>query len=592
MKIRTAKVAVLLAAWLAVLALGRAAFADEAVSSERRLPKNVLAYVSLRNITDFKAQWARSLFGQLERDEALVEFRAEIEKQFAESSRQLEDQLGLSLAELLSIPHGEISAAAVVGQGGKISAVVFLDFGEREEAIQKLLVKASDAFENDGAKRNEEEIEDTKVIVFQKAADEGDQKLQDSAAYFLKDSFLVLGTDQAVLKNVLTRWDGKHDRVLAENDVYRYIVDKCRDENADALPQLVWFVDPVAIVQTAVSNPQQGFAQMAMVAGVIPALGFDKFRGLGGTFDLAHGDYDMVSRTLVYLDRPAKGVVNLVQFDPAAQAPPKWLSSEWMGFTSINWNIAKAYTAAEGLYDMFESPGAMAQTIQSLADNDHFGGIHLKKDVLDQLTGVVHYVRDDSGEKAGSTEGFLFAAELKNVNAFRATLARLARLPGLKIEEREFQGETLYELSMGAAGGDEEEDAGDAKPPARFGIAVAEKHLMVASDVRLVERVLRGVGDRETLADSAPFKRVARRFPDQTSMVSFSRQDVQFKQIYELLQAGRAGMLADSPLATFDFSKLPDLDSLKKYMPASGGYMERDERGLKFTTFSLRNEAN
>jgi hypothetical protein len=428
--------------------------------------------------------------------------------------------------------------------------------------------------------------------VFQKTPAEGDQKPEDAAAYFLKDSVLVVGTDQAVLKTVLTRWDGKHERVLAENDVYRYIVDKCRDENADALPQLVWFVDPVAIVQGAVANPQQGFAQMAMVAGVIPALGFDKFRGMGGTFDLAHGDFDMVSRTLVYLDRPAKGVVNLVQFDPAAQAPPKWLSSEWMGYTSINWNIAKAYTAAEGLYDMFQSPGALAQTIQSLAENEHLGGIHLKKDVLDQLTGTIHWARDDWGEKAGSTEGFLVAAELKNVAAFRATLSKLARLPGLKVDEREFQGETLYELSIGLGGGDEDDDGGDAGTPSRYGIAVAEKHLMVASDVRLLERVMRGIGDRETLADSASFKRVARRFPDQTSMVSFSRQDVQFKQIYELLQAGRAGLLADSPLATFDFSKLPDLDSLKKYMPASGGYMERDERGLKFTSFSLRNEAN
>ena len=61
MRIRTAKVAVLLAAWLAVLAVGRAAFADEAVSSERRLPKNVLAYVSLRNISDFKAQWQQTV---------------------------------------------------------------------------------------------------------------------------------------------------------------------------------------------------------------------------------------------------------------------------------------------------------------------------------------------------------------------------------------------------------------------------------------------------------------------------------------------------------------------------------------------------
>src|SRR5262245_40379571 len=129
MKIRTAKMTVVLAVWLAVGVCGRTGFAEEAVSSEKRLPKNVLAYVSVRNITDLKAQWAKSLFGQLERDEALGDFRAEIEKQFAESSRQIEEQLGLSMADLLAIPHAEIAAAAVVGQGGKISAVLFLDFG-------------------------------------------------------------------------------------------------------------------------------------------------------------------------------------------------------------------------------------------------------------------------------------------------------------------------------------------------------------------------------------------------------------------------------------------------------------------------------
>ena len=42
----------------------------------------------------------------------------------------------------------------------------------------------------------------------------------------VKDSSLVLGTNSAALKQVLSRWDGKHDRVLAENEVYRYIVDR------------------------------------------------------------------------------------------------------------------------------------------------------------------------------------------------------------------------------------------------------------------------------------------------------------------------------------------------------------------------------
>jgi hypothetical protein len=593
MKTRTGKVAVVLAVWFALGAGGRAAFADEPIPSEKRIPKNVLAYVSLRNVTEFKAQWPKTLFGQLERDESLADFRAEVERQFADAAKTIEDQLGMTFSDLLAIPHGEIAAAVMLGQGGKYSAVAFLGFGDREEAVQKLLTKATEAFENDGAKRNEEEVEETKVVVFQKTNEEGDQKPQDAGAWFVKDSFLVVGTDLGALKNVLTRWDGKHERVLAENDVYRYIVDKCRDENADQLPLLTWFVDPVAMVQSAAANPQQGLGQMAMVIGMIPALGFDKFRGVGGTFDLGHGEFDTVSRTLVYLDRPAKGVINLVQFDAGAQAPPKWLSSDWAGYTSVNWNVAKAYSAAEGLIDMFQSPGATAQLLQKLADDEHSGGIHLKKDVLDQLTGTIHIAEDDGGGKEDAEGGFLVAAELKNVAAFRATLAKLAHIPGLKINEREFQGETLYEIAIG--GGDDDEEGGDGGQPTRFGYAVAEKHLMVASDVRLLERVMRGIGDRETLADSAAFKRIARKFPDQTASISFSRQDTQFKRIYEALRTGQAeqaGALAGAAFVPFDFSKLPNFDVLKKYLPASGGFMENIERGLKITSFSLRNDAD
>ncbi|MGE5194392.1 MAG: hypothetical protein ACM3U2_18035 [Deltaproteobacteria bacterium] len=593
MKTRTGKVSVVLAVWFAVAASGQAVIADEPIPCEKRLPKSVLAYVSLRNVADFKTQWSKTLFGQLERDDALADFRAEVERQFADAAKTLEDNLGMSFSDLLAIPHGEIAAAAMLGQGGRISAVAFLDFGDREEAMQKLLAKAAEALENDGAKRSEEEVEETKVVVFQRANEEGDQKPRDAGAWFLKDSFLVLGTDLAALKNVLTRWDGKQERVLAENDVFRYVVDRCRDENADHLPQLTWFVDPVAMVQSVAANPQQGLRQMALVVGMIPALGIDKFRGVGGTFDLADGDYDTVSRTLVYLDRPAKGVINLVQFDSGAQAPPKWLSADWSGFTSVNWNVAKAYAAAEGLIDMFQSPGATAQMLQALADDEHSGGIHLKKDVLDQLTGTFHIAEDDGGGKAGAEGGFLVAAELRNVAAFRATLTKLARIPGMKINEREFQGETLYEVAMGG-GGEDDEDAGESKPT-HFGFAIAEKHLMVASDVRLLERVMRGIGDRETLADSAAFKRISRKFPDQTASISFSRQDTQFKRIYEALRTGQAeqaGALVGGAFGAFDFSKLPDFDALKKYLPASGGFMERDERGLKLTSFSLRNESD
>jgi hypothetical protein len=581
--------AMALAALIALAAWCRPALADETIPCEKRLPKNVLAYVSLRNIADFKEQWSKTLYGKAGNDPSLAEFRDELVKQIAEGSKQLEDQLGLSLSDLAEIPHGEIAAAVFARGGAKIGIVLVMDFGDREETVQKLLAKATDALENEGQKRSEEEVEDSHVIVFKKPPvdDEAKQQAEESAAWCIKDSFLVVGSDLADVKEVLTRWDGKHDRVLAENDVFRYIVDKCRDDNADAQPQLTWFVDPVALVQAAIASQPQALGQMAMFAGAIPMIGFDKFKGLGGTFDMARGDFDMVSRTLVYLDQPAKGVVNLVQFDPKSQAPPKWLSAEWSGYSALNWNIAKAYSGVEGLVDMFQGPGALAQLIQSLADNEQSGGIHLKKDVLDQFTGTIHVAEDDGGDKEGADTGYLFAVELKNVAAFRATLAKAARIPGVKLDEREFQGETIYEFGAGA-GGDEE--GGEGAAGVHFGFTVSAGCLMVATDVRLMERVLRGVGDGETLADSAGYKRIAHRFPGQTASISYSRQDSQVRRFYELLKGGQAAALA-GPLQALDFSKLPDFDTIKKYIPASGSYMERDDRGLRITSFSLGNDS-
>jgi hypothetical protein len=147
---------------------------------------------------------------------------------------------------------------------------------------------------------------------------------------------------------------------------------------------------------------------------------------------------------------------------------------------------------------------------------------------------------------------------------------------------------TVYEIA--GWGGPADDDGGEGNP-SQIGIAVVQGHLTVASDVRLLERVLRGVGDRETLADSAEFKRIARKYPAQTAAISFSRQNSQLKQIYEFVRAGQGEGLSDA-LQSFDFSKLPDFDALKKYMPPSGGFMERDERGLKFTNFSLRSETD
>jgi hypothetical protein len=577
----------LLAIGFAVLAIGRTGFADEPVPSDRRLPKNVVAYMSLHDVGDFKARWAKTLFGQMLEDDAFADFRSDAIKHFNEFSEKAEAELGIGLTDLLSIPHGEIAAAGVVLPGGKLSGVVFLDFGDRQDTVQKLIDKAVESLD-ENKKRAEEEVDDTKIISYATEEGEGGTKPQAAIAYFIKDSFLVVGTHVAALKEVLTRWDGKHERTLADNETYRYMLDKCRDESSDAHPQVVWFVDAVALVQSAIASQPNLPPQVMMGMGAIPLIGLDKFKGLGGTLDMARGEYDTVSRMLIVLDRSNQGIGNVFQFDSTAMAPPKWLSSEWTGYSAINWNAGKAYSAVETLADMFVGPGTVANAIQNLADSPEYAGIHLKKDVIDQLTGMIHIAQDDgaSGGKSAA-EGYLFGIQIKNAATARATLAKIAAIPGLgKVTEREFQGETLYEMEI-ASDDDDDDDAGSRKRA----FAVTEGHVMIATDVRLLERVLRGVGDRETLADSAEYKRIARKFPARTNSIGFSRQDTQFKSALEVLKSlPLAGLTGDAEAFELDFSKLPDFDLLKKYLPPTGSFMEQDARGLKITSFSLRNE--
>lgn len=579
MKIWTRTLALLLAAQSLLLFEAGLLVADDPIPCERRLPREVVAYVSFRNVAELKAQFGQTLTGQLVQDESLSEFRAALDNQIAELSKTVEEYVGLSVSQLLEIPHGEVCAALAIQTDGKPAAVLLLDFGEKVDAVNKMLEKLGEDAKDKQLERSEEEFEDTKFIVYRRAGEEENKGPQDAVAYFLKDTFLVVGNGPTPLKSVLNRWDGKHENTLSENTVFHYLVQNTRDEQQTAGPLLTWFVDPIGLFKAALSANPKAAPQAGMALTMLPFLGVDRFKGIGGSFDMARGDYDMVSRTLVYFDPPVKGILRMFQFDPEGQAPPKWVTDQSSSYFAINWNIAKAYGAAESLVDSFQGAGAFSRFIQQLADNEQSGGVHIKKDLIDQLTGKAHVIGESSGSDDEDSEKYLVAADLSNVAGTKATLRKLVQIPGVQIKEREFQGETIYEI-----GTDEGEDA------TPMGIVVAENHLMFATDVKLLERVLRGTEGRETLAESASYKRIAKRFPEKTASIGYTREDNSVQSLLAFLKSPGASSIFGSDAADL-VSKVPSLDSLRKYMSSSGSYMQPDERGLKIISFSLKKDA-
>ena len=85
------------------------------------------------------------------------------------------------------------------------------------------------------------------------------------------------------------------------------------------------FIDPINLVTTALQMSGQNSVQASMFLGFLPTLGLNGFRGVGGSMDLATGDFDSESRTFMFVDQPASGVMGLFQFPAADLAPPEWV---------------------------------------------------------------------------------------------------------------------------------------------------------------------------------------------------------------------------------------------------------------------------
>lgn len=568
--------------------------ADEPVAAERRVVVDTLAYFSLRSVPEFKTKLGETWVGKLSREESLAAFRTAIEKQFKEISGKAGEQLGMPLEELLAIPHGEVALGLFrSGESRILDVVLLLDYGDKEQAVQQLLDKAVAAAEKRGHKRTEEEYEDARIVVFQHKPEEDDEEKQapqhvQSLGYCLKDTFLICGGSAAGIKSVLSRWDGKHPETLAENDVYRQISEACREE--DEAPLMTWYVDPVGIFQASLAS-QEASPQAAMMLGFLPVLGIDKFRGVGGSISLATEEYDSISRTLIVLDEPATGVLGALQFPATGQTPPKWVSADAVSYLAVNWDLAKAYDSIEGIVDSFQGAGWLARTIDQLSKNPALGNLHVKRDLIDQLTGELHLVGQvvDGDESDG--EQYVFAARIKNAAALKGLLAKWAELPGFPGKARAFQGETIYEFASMAAGDEgeeeEEEDEEDSGPTA---IAIAQNHLMIASHVPLLEQVLRNTGDQETLADSSAYRRIAERLPTQTSMAGFQKQAMNVAELPLLLQGLAFGLGLELP-DDLEFSAEARA-AAERLLPPSGMYVQPVRNGLKAVTFTLKSNTD
>ncbi|WP_299468961.1 hypothetical protein [uncultured Gimesia sp.] len=564
-----------------VLLTAQAGYAQNTVKAAQRIPADTLLYFSIPDVETLGDKWSQCSMGQMTHDPAFADMKKDLVKLIEKFSEKFEAETKLGLSNVMSIPSGEICFAFVKSEEGKFGGLAFMEYGESGEILEKILGRAAEGLDKEGAQRAIRSVEGTKITVysFEKEGDEEDPvkvPLEKKFAYFLKDKTFVASNDEKILESVLAKWDGQGQDTLASKKEFQYIINKCLEPSAPAVSQ--WYMNPIGALQSVLSVASRINPQVGMVQGFLPALGITNLKAVGGSSYLATKEYDSITKTFTFVEMPTSGIIDMFKCPAVAQQPPLWVSDKVSTYYSINWSISGAYDSIETLFDGFQGrPGALAAIIDQMADKPEGPKVHIKKDIVDNMSGRIQVATElAEGEQIDLTKmsgQFTVAFGLKNSDAFQKLIASLTARDDFPGQTREFQGITLYELPGAVL-----------NLPTDAGFCIAENQLFIANDVKQIENVLRkdrGVG---SLINNPDYKRISEKFPEKTSIITYQNADAQIHALYELLRKNDSAV----NLEGIDLGKLPPFEVIQKYLPVSGGYTIPDDQGFFTSTFTVK----
>jgi hypothetical protein len=554
-------------------------------SAAKLLPANTLAVVSVVNAPDLAQRFMNTAMGKMSQDPQLKPLIGQFYGSLNEAVAEVKDRIGLTLPEILALFQGEVTFAVVPGKDAPPAFIFLIDTGNQIANARKMLEKGEAAADQRGAKKSEEKVGDTKLTIFDSTRQEGRR-----AAYFEKDTTIVVGTDVEALRNLLSVWEGQKAPTLSENANYAAVMSRCGTK--DAPPQVAFYVDPVAIMKT-IGERNTG---VRLAVTMLPALGLDGLTGLGGTLAMDCDQYDSVMHVHVLLETPRSGVVKMIAMQPGDVQPERWIPGDVADYTTLHWNLEQTYKTLGVVYDSFRGDGALARDVQQRLSGTT--GIDFEKEILPALDGritIAHRIERPVTLRSRAT---VVGLKLKDAELGGKTIDKLVEKFPDRFTKKTYAGKTYYEVKIPAPADLPE----DQRPPVPcFG--VLDGYAVITDRVSLYEKLAVTLSEGKSLADELDFKLVASKIERQNgetkpAMVSFNRPEEGMRFLYDLATSDRARQSLSRGAENSRFFKsvdealkqnpLPPFAVLQKYLAPGGAVIVDDETGIHYSAFSLR----
>jgi hypothetical protein len=317
---------------------------------------------------------------------------------------------------------------------------------------------------------------------------------------------------------------------------------------------------------------------------MIDALGLDQVRGVGGTLWLGQAGMDSVSTTYGYVQTPVTGALKALSLPANAQRPPDWVKENVSLYAQINWSVDRFVETLREVVDRSRGEGAF---------DDSFGSLQVAADgttlaqVAQAIDGPLH-VAAEIPQNASELlrQRAVFAFGIRDPELVRGLLRHTAH--GRNESPEKIGGAEMIRFRIDLA--DALPGAG-VLPPMEIAVAVSDEAVLFSPSADYLAEMFGDRGKLRPLADSPEYQQIASQFPQQTSMITFERQDGRLEGLYEQLRRGLlnpAGIPAIAgSLTDFDFEALPPFPSMSRYLQTTGSFIVPEKDGFRIVSMAL-----
>ncbi len=576
-------------ALVAVLAVGSLgpATAWSRPPAAKLLPEKTALLVSVADCPDLAKRFMNTAMGRMSQDPQLSPLVKYLYGSAADLVAKAKEQIGLSLPEILSIPQGEFTFALVPTEDEGPAVVILLDTGNQVANARGLWQRATGFLDKSGAAKSQENVGGTEVSIY-----DGVGPQRRKVVFFEKDATLVLATSVQVARPILEVWNGGSGKTLNDNANFAAILSRCRGDKGEE-SQVIWFVDPVAILRAAGQrNPG-----LQLVLALLPTLGLDGLQGAGGTMAFDAGQFDAISQAHLLLENPRSGVFDVLALTDGESSPEVWVPNDVAAYMTFHWDFKRSYKAIEKVYDSIRGEGSLASQLKRNIEEPL--EVDLQAQILPALEGRVTYVNWIERPVTPTSSSLLLAVKVKDAAAMQRVLEKIGAKYKDRLVRLSTSGKDYYQVNVGSRN-----PAPDRPAPPRPCFAVFGDYLMITDHSSLFEKVVAtAAAPADSLGAALDYKLVATKLvrrsgSKKAALLGFQRPEEGMRFLYDLAlsQQVRDNLRSQSQRNPFfkaldsalETHPLPPFEVIQRYLAPGGSVIVDEDTGLHYTAFTLR----